>query len=153
MVDGKVVKLHIWDTAGQERFAQVTQHYYRGADGAILVYDTTDPESFEALSNWLASIEGANSSDRYIAKLIVGNKRDLEHLRRVSADSGREFAKQIKARFVETSAKNATNVDIAFLTLARDLVERARKDKKPSKYSGLSLSNSNEQGSSKKCCG
>lgn len=120
MLDGKIVKLHIWDTAGQERFAQVTTHYYRGADGAILVYDTTNAQSFESIENWVEAVKNANSQP--VVMLLVGNKNDLVDERQVSRQSGEELASQLNAPFMETSARDSSNVDVTFLNLAKTLV-------------------------------
>ena len=81
-VGGKTVKLQIWDTAGQERFRSVTRSYYRGAAGALLVYDITSRESFNALSNWLTDARTLASPS--IVILLVGNKKDLEDEREVT---------------------------------------------------------------------
>ena len=80
-VGGKTVKLQIWDTAGQERFRSVTRSYYRGAAGALLVYDITSRESFNSLKNWLT--DARNLASPAIVILLVGNKKDLEEEREV----------------------------------------------------------------------
>jgi small GTP-binding protein len=73
-VDEKKVKLQVWDTAGQERFRTITQTYYKGAMGIILVYDCTDQQTFNNISNWLKQIEQHASSS--VAKVLVANKCD-----------------------------------------------------------------------------
>ncbi len=74
-VDGKTIKLQIWDTAGQERFKTITSSYYKGAHGIIVVYDTTDKESFKSIDNWMNEVE-KHASDN-VSKILVGNKSDL----------------------------------------------------------------------------
>ena len=74
-LEGKTIKLQIWDTAGQERFRTITSSYYRGAHGIIVVYDTTDAETFEHVKTWLHEIDQYASKD--VNKLLVGNKSDL----------------------------------------------------------------------------
>merc|ERR1711881_293348 len=69
---GKTVKLQIWDTAGQERFRSVTRSYYRGAAGALLVYDVTSRETFNCLTNWLTDARTLASPN--ISIIAVGNK-------------------------------------------------------------------------------
>ena len=80
-LDGKTIKLQIWDTAGQERFRTITSSYYRGAHGIIVVYDTTDAETFEHVKTWLHEIDRYASEN--VNKLLVGNKSDLTTKRQV----------------------------------------------------------------------
>jgi len=119
---GKTIKLQIWDTAGQERFRTITSSYYRGAHGIIVVYDVTDQESFNNVKQWLHEI------DRYacenVNKLLVGNKSDLTSKRVVSFDAAKEFADNLGIEFLETSAKNSTNVEQAFMTMAAQIKNR-----------------------------
>ncbi|CAJ0907348.1 12427_t:CDS:2, partial [Entrophospora sp. SA101] len=120
-LEGKTVKLQIWDTAGQERFRTITSSYYRGAHGIIVVYDVTDPDTFTNVKQWLQEI------DRYacegVNKLLVGNKNDLANKKAVEY-SVAKFADQLSIPFLETSAKNATNVEQAFLTMAKQIKDR-----------------------------
>jgi len=121
-LDGKTIKLQIWDTAGQERFRTITSSYYRGAHGIIVVYDTTDQESFNNVKQWLQEI------DRYacetVNKLLVGNKCDLTHKKVVDYQTAKEYADSLGIPFLETSAKNATNVEQAFMTMAAEIKNR-----------------------------
>ncbi|CAI7659310.1 unnamed protein product [Penicillium pancosmium] len=121
-LDGKTVKLQIWDTAGQERFRTITSSYYRGAHGICVVYDVTDMDSFNNVKQWLQEI------DRYategVNKLLVGNKSDMEDKKVVEYTVAKEFADSLGIPFLETSAKNASNVEQAFLTMARQIKER-----------------------------
>ncbi|SPO03946.1 related to GTP-binding protein ypt1 [Cephalotrichum gorgonifer] len=121
-LDGKTVKLQIWDTAGQERFRTITSSYYRGAHGICVVYDVTDMDSFNNVKQWLQEI------DRYatdgVNKLLVGNKSDMADKKVVEYTVAKEFADSLGIPFLETSAKNASNVEQAFLTMARQIKER-----------------------------
>lgn len=121
-LEGKTVKLQIWDTAGQERFRTITSSYYRGAHGIIVVYDVTDQDTFANVKQWLQEI------DRYacegVNKLLVGNKSDLASKKVVEYAAAKEFADQLSIPFLETSAKNATNVEQAFLTMAKQIKDR-----------------------------
>jgi len=118
-LDGKTIKLQIWDTAGQERFRTITSSYYRGAHGIIVVYDVTDLDSFHNVKQWL------NEIDRYatenVNKLLVGNKCDLVAKKQVEYENAKEFADKLDIPFLETSAKAATNVEKAFLTMASEI--------------------------------
>ncbi|EDO40167.1 predicted protein [Nematostella vectensis] len=121
-LDGKTIKLQIWDTAGQERFRTITSSYYRGAHGIIVVYDVTDQESFNNVKQWLQEI------DRYacenVNKLLVGNKCDLTTKKVVDFTTAKEYAESLGVPFLETSAKNATNVEQAFMTMAAEIKNR-----------------------------
>ena len=121
-LDGKTIKLQIWDTAGQERFRTITSSYYRGAHGIIVVYDVTEMESFNNVKQWLHEI------DRYacegVKKLHVGNKADLTTKKQVDYSSAKEFADSLSIPFLETSAKSATNVEQAFMTMASEIKTR-----------------------------
>eukprot|EP01097_Dermamoeba_algensis_P004517 TRINITY_DN292_c0_g6_i1.p1 TRINITY_DN292_c0_g6~~TRINITY_DN292_c0_g6_i1.p1 ORF type:complete len:201 (-),score=23.26 TRINITY_DN292_c0_g6_i1:355-957(-) len=121
-LDGKTIKLQIWDTAGQERFRTITSSYYRGAQGIIVVYDVTDQATFNNVKQWLQEI------DRYacenVNKLLVGNKCDLTSKKIVDFSAGKEFADGIGIPFLETSAKNSTNVEQAFVTISREIMKK-----------------------------
>jgi Ras-related protein Rab-8A len=121
-LQGKRVKLQIWDTAGQERFRTITQAYYRGAMGILLVYDVTNSKSWSNVRNWVRNIEG--NAPQTVNKILVGNKCDLASQRQVSTQQGEQLAREYGIKFFETSARNNLNVKDAFLTLATDVVER-----------------------------
>jgi len=89
-IDGKTVKAQIWDTAGQERYRAITSAYYRGAVGALLVYDITNIESFNSSKKWLSELR--DHADSNIVVLLAANKSDLDHLRVVSSQQANELA-------------------------------------------------------------
>jgi len=124
-VDNNQVKLQIWDTAGQEKFRSITRSYYRGAAGALLVYDITRRETFEHLATWLEDCLKYASAQ--IVIVLIGNKSDLEAQRQVTRDEGAEFARKHGLMFLETSAKTAENVDEAFIKTAQDIYARHEK--------------------------
>ncbi|CAL9049903.1 ras-related protein RIC2-like [Musa acuminata AAA Group] len=111
-VDGKVVKAQIWDTAGQERYRAITSAYYRGAIGALLVYDVTRHATFENVERWLKELRG--HTDPNIVVMLIGNKSDLRHLVAVPTEDGEAYAERESLYFMETSALEATNVENAF---------------------------------------
>ncbi|XP_053671256.1 ras-related protein Rab-4B [Anopheles nili] len=121
-VGGKSIKLQIWDTAGQERFRSVTRSYYRGAAGALLVYDTTSRDSFNVLCNWLNDARTLASQN--ICILLVGNKKDLEEEREVTFLEGSNFAQENELIFLETSAKTGENVEEAFLKCSKTILAK-----------------------------
>ncbi|XP_010267054.1 PREDICTED: ras-related protein RIC1-like isoform X2 [Nelumbo nucifera] len=120
--DGKTIKLQIWDTAGQERFRTITSSYYRGAHGIIIVYDVTDQESFKNVKQWLSEIDRYASEN--VNKLLIGNKCDLTTNKVVSYETAKAFADEIGIPFLEASAKNATNVEQAFMTMTAEIKNR-----------------------------
>ncbi|XP_066521458.1 ras-related protein Rab-37 isoform X2 [Hoplias malabaricus] len=98
------VKLQIWDTAGQERFRSVTHAYYRDAHALLLLYDITSKTSFDNIRAWLTEIHEYAQSDAVI--MLLGNK-------------------EYGVIFMETSAKTGVNVDLAFMTVAKELIGRS----------------------------
>uniref|UniRef100_A0A8D1Z2A2 RAB2A, member RAS onco family n=2 Tax=Sus scrofa TaxID=9823 RepID=A0A8D1Z2A2_PIG len=110
-IDGKQIKLQIWDTAGQESFRSITRSYYRGAAGALLVYDITRRDTFNHLTTWLEDARQHSNSNMVI--MLIGNKSDLESRREVKKEEGEAFAREHGLIFMETSAKTASNVEEA----------------------------------------
>ncbi|RLM65787.1 ras-related protein Rab-2-B [Panicum miliaceum] len=130
-IDNKPIKLQIWDTvrlplsalrcyfpspAGQESFRSITRSYYRGAAGALLVYDITRRETFNHLASWLEDARQHANANMTI--MLIGNKCDLSHRRAVSYEEGEQFAKEHGLIFMEASAKTAQNVEEAFVKTA-----------------------------------
>merc|ERR1711977_350079 len=111
-VDGKTVKAQIWDTAGQERYRAITSAYYRGAVGALLVYDIAKHQTYVNVTRWLKELR--DHADSNIVIMLVGNKSDLRHLRAVPTDEAKQFASENNLSFIETSALDASNVELAF---------------------------------------
>ena len=111
-------QLQIWDTAGQERFRTITQSYYRSADAIVLVYDIGSADTFRSLPEWLVEIE--RYAGKKVYRFLIGNKSDRVD-REVPTTSGEEFAQQHGMPFMETSAKNACNIDLLFSQLAKAL--------------------------------
>ncbi|PON96106.1 Small GTP-binding domain containing protein [Trema orientale] len=120
--DEKTIKLQIWDTAGQERFRTIASSYYRGAHGIIIVYDVTDEDSFKNVKGWLQEIDKYTNGN--VNKLLVGNKCDLTDKKVVAYETAKAFADEVGIPFLETSAKNATNVEQAFLTMVAEIKSR-----------------------------
>lgn len=118
-VEGKTVKAQIWDTAGQERYRAITSAYYRGAVGALLVYDITKRQTFDNVHRWLRELR--DHADSNIVIVMTGNKADLNHLRAVSAEDAQFLAEKEGLSFLETSALEAFNVEKAFQTILLDI--------------------------------
>ncbi|CAM8962013.1 unnamed protein product [Rhodiola kirilowii] len=119
LVDHKTVKAQIWDTAGQERYRAVTSAYYRGAVGAMLVYDMTKRLTFDHVTRWLEELRG--HADKNIVVMLVGNKSDLGSLKAVPTEDAKEFAQAENLFFMETSALESTNVETAFMKVLTEI--------------------------------
>eukprot|EP00898_Chlorokybus_atmophyticus_P002862 jgi/Chlat1/3577/Chrsp234S03599 len=136
-VDGKTIKAQIWDTAGQERYRAITSAYYRGAVGALLVYDITKAVTYENVERWLKAswrgvihnlmherkhaVELRDHADSNIVIMLVGNKSDLRHLRAVTTEDASSFAEKEGLSFIETSALESTNVELAFQKILTEI--------------------------------
>ncbi|NXK98876.1 RB22A protein, partial [Formicarius rufipectus] len=110
-------KFLIWDTAGQERFRALAPMYYRGSAAAIIVYDITKEETFSTLKNWVKELRQHGPPNIVVA--IAGNKCDLNDVREVMEKDAKDYADSIHAIFVETSAKNAININELFIEISR----------------------------------
>lgn len=119
-VGNQSVKLMIWDTAGQERFHALGPIYYRDANGALLVYDITDRDSFTKVRNWVKELRKIVGQD--IVLIIAGNKIDLEKKRQVDESEALAYAESVGAQHIYTSAKTGKGVDEVFLTLTKGML-------------------------------
>eukprot|EP01015_Nassula_variabilis_P027187 TRINITY_DN552_c0_g1_i12.p2 TRINITY_DN552_c0_g1~~TRINITY_DN552_c0_g1_i12.p2 ORF type:complete len:252 (+),score=36.36 TRINITY_DN552_c0_g1_i12:103-858(+) len=115
----KLIKANIWDTAGQERFKTITRAYYKGALGALIVFDLTKYQTFENLRNWIDEFYEYGCQDGIIS--IVGNKMDLEEQREVPQDQAVRFAQECNCPYFETSALSNMNVNEVFKQLVEEL--------------------------------
>ncbi len=156
-INGKIIKLHLWDTAGQERFKSITSSYYKGAKGAMIVYDITNKESFLHLDKWIKEVR--DNGGKNINVVICGNKSDLELKRVVSTEEGMNLAKQNDIMFFETSALNSFNIEEAFQLLIKEVYSVAIKatikaEKEENFFHGNStkIDSSSSPGSKKKKC-
>ncbi|KAL6457688.1 hypothetical protein MHYP_G00346510 [Metynnis hypsauchen] len=112
-VDTLTIKAQIWDTAGLERYRAITSAYYRGAVGALLVYDITKHLTYENVERWLKELY--DHADPHIVVMLVGNKSDLAAQRTVPTEEAKSYAEDKGLLFMETSALESTNVEGAFL--------------------------------------
>eukprot|EP01041_Mallomonas_annulata_P000981 gene982-1919_t len=126
-VDGAICKLEIWDTAGQERFSTITANYYRGAQGALLVYDVGLRDSFNHVRTWYERAKQLGGSD--LETVLVGNKSDLSRnkgqgqgsCRQVGQEEGEALATELGIHFIETSALDGSNVEKAFVAMTAEI--------------------------------
>ncbi|KAM9754548.1 ras-related protein Rab-19 [Menidia menidia] len=122
-IDGKKVKMQVWDTAGQERFRTITQSYYRSAHGAMVAYDISRRSTFDSVPLWIREVEQYGASS--VVLILIGNKSDLHAKRQVLFEDACTLAENNSAlAALETSAKEAQNVEAAFILMARELMAR-----------------------------
>ena len=121
-MEGKTIKAQIWDTAGQERYRAITSAYYRGAVGALVVYDITKDVSFENVEKWLAELKENATAD--ITMMLVGNKTDLANQRLVSTEQGKAYAESRGITFLEASALQNANVEASFLQILSEIYHK-----------------------------
>ncbi|CAJ0603898.1 unnamed protein product [Cylicocyclus nassatus] len=148
-VDEKRVMAQIWDTAGQERFKTVTGAYYRGAQGALIVYDITKPSSFESCKQWLRDLREQSEN---VTVMLVGNKSDLRNLRKVSSDVAKKFAEENNLTFIETSALDSSNVEKAFTQVLTKIYRAGTASNLNNGTNGVKLSSDTSLPVSKKGC-
>ena len=121
-VHAQTIKAQIWDTAGQERYRAITSAYYRGAVGALVVYDITKDVSFENVEKWLAELKENATAD--ITMMLVGNKTDLANQRLVSTEQGKAYAESRGITFLEASALQNANVEASFLQILSEIYHK-----------------------------
>jgi len=156
-VEGKIVKAQIWDTAGQERYRAITSAYYRGAVGALLVYDIAKHVTYENVERWLRELR--DHADQNIVIMLVGNKSDLRHLRAVPTEEATAYAERNQLSFIETSALDSTNVEKAFTNILTEIYKSVSTRQVPSDRvqaispggNNITLTSAVEQ-PGKKCC-
>ena len=155
-INDKIFKIEMWDTAGQERYKSITSAYYKGAKGALLVYDVTSAQSFENIDKWYNEIKEKTNKD--IKLILIGNKIDLKESKVVDTDNALVKAKTWGIPLMETSALDATNVKEAFYDLLKEIYKDMKgnlgnpensfqNDKK-----GIDLNTNNTGKKKSKCC-
>ena len=154
VIQEKNIKAQIWDTAGQERYRAITGSYYKGATGAMIIYDITKLISFQNIDKWLKELHDHCDNKVYI--ILVGNKSDLKHLRVVKQEEGAAYAQKHGLAFIETSALESYNVDQAFEIVLSNICQSQSQGSKLHKSQvseklkeGKSLSEKKSKG----CCG
>ncbi|CEG80007.1 Putative Rab family, other [Rhizopus microsporus] len=127
-IDNHVIKAQLWDTSGQERYKAITSAFYRGAVGALLVYDITRKSSFNHIAQWLEELN--EHIEDSIPLVLVGNKIDLSDTSRaVSTEEAKNYASKSKMMFFEASAYDTTNVTLAFETMFNQIYKELSKSK------------------------
>ncbi len=154
-INDQVFKIEMWDTAGQERYKSITAAYYKGAKGALIVYDITQKTTFENISKWMTEIKEKSSKDMKV--MIIGNKTDLKDERQVTTEEASLKAQDLGAPIMETSALDASNVKEAFYDLMKEMYKEIRKkldiveSQAETGKEGVQL-DTNEEQKKKSCC-
>nr|ACF24574.1 Ras-related small GTPase Rab5 [Gymnochlora stellata] len=141
-----IVKFEIWDTAGQERYRSLAPMYYRGAAAALVVYDITDPDSFDGAKTWIQELQRQGAADIVIG--LAGNKLDLSSQRKIDSKEAKSFADENGCIFYETSAKTGANVQEIFVAIAQKLPKNVL----PPQNDHITIL-SNEEKQNPGCCG
>ncbi|CAE7709000.1 RAB5C [Symbiodinium sp. KB8] len=144
-LNAEVVKFEIWDTAGQERYKSLAPMYYRGAAAAVIVFDITAKESFEAAKGWVQELQ---NTDTLIA--LAGNKADLAATRAVDTETARAYADQMGLLYLETSAKSGHNVQELFREIAVRLPKQSKEEDEKSR--GFAVGSKGGAAQSSGCC-
>ena len=131
-LNGLKIKAQIWDTAGQERYKAITSMYYKGAKGALIVFDLSSKNTFQNVEKWYNEIK--KTSDPNINLILIGNKSDLKDKRQISTEEGENKAKEMNVAYLETSALNADNVDKAFDLLIQEITKKMKKEIEEEEY-------------------
>ena len=118
--EGTTYDLNIWDTAGQELYRSLTPMYYRNAHAAIIVFDVTNRQSFQAAQKWVDELRGTGENSYVV---VVGNKIDLDEARQVSEADGEALCKELKCQYIETSALTGAGISYLFQMVIKGINE------------------------------
>ena len=146
------IQVNFIDTAGQERFKSISHNYLKGADGALLVFDITQKDSFDLIQSWIDTINENNYEN--IGKIIFGNKSDLSEERTVSKEEAEELAKNLGLEYYEGSAKTGENIEEVMNEITRKTYEyfKESKDKRRKESTKIKNNNPNKEEKKRKCC-
>ena len=155
IIDNKIYKVELWDTAGQERYKAITAAYYKGAKGALIVYDVTSKETFDHVDNWHNDLTTKGSPNINI--VMVGNKTDLKDKIVINTDMSQKKAQFLQVPFMETSALDASNVKEAFYLLIQkmylSLINKSKEEKKIDNIEeGVNINLEKKEDEKKGCC-
>lgn len=146
--DSRQVSFNIWDTAGEEKYHSLASLYYRNAAAAIVVYDISNRATFRALQMWITEVQ--SNGPKEVVLVLCGNKLDLGDHRQVPRVEAIALAESVGATYIETSARDATNVDELFMEVGKRVL--ANEDGARVKGTGLDLHGMVDEPASSKCC-
>ena len=162
-IDKTKIKVQFWDTAGQEKNKSIARSYYKNSNGALLIYDISDRQSFDNLTYWLEEMTSSAPADMKI--VLLGNKNDLLEQREISQEEGREWAEGNGFFFMEVSAKENKDecVAIAFDELLKEIKNDMREEEMIQNSNSTGFKDgqqvligrnhdSIDEGKKKKCC-
>ena len=131
----KIVKVQVWDTAGQERYRSITNAYYRGAEGILIVFDLTNQESFKNIQNWINEVTVFTGKD--VTIICLGNKSDLK--KEISKNVIDDFKKKTNLEIFNVSAKTGDGVEEAFKHIIELLIKKNMAKKEEEKKNSINL--------------
>ena len=140
----KIVKVQVWDTAGQERYRSITNAYYRGAEGILIVFDLTNQESFKNIQNWINEVTVFTGKD--VTIICLGNKSDLK--KEISKNVIDDFKKKANLEIFNVSAKTGDGVEEAFKHIIELLIKKNMAKKEEEKKNSINLISSTNNTSS-----
>lgn len=158
-IDNSNIKVQIWDTAGQERYRSITSAYYRGAHGALVVYDITSKKTFDSVEKWVNDLK-TNGEPKMVI-MVIGNKADKEEERVITKVDGEAKSQRNNVAFLETSALTAENIEQAFEEVIQKLYTTYKSDfdnddqyefGEGAKGNTIDIGTKSDQQKSKKCC-
>ncbi|KAG2173904.1 hypothetical protein INT44_000017 [Umbelopsis vinacea] len=129
VLDGQECQIDILDTAGQEEYAAIRDNYYRSGEGFLCIFSVCEQESLEHTQEFRDQIARVLDDDT-VPFILVGNKVDLEHLRKVTFNDAAALADEWNCKYIETSAKTRQNVDEVYTELMRQIRNRKAKQEK-----------------------
>jgi small GTP-binding protein len=115
------ISAQIWDLGGQESFRNLRKLYLEGANGALLVYDCTQKNTFDKLQDWIEDFRKARGDEPV---LLIGNKIDLNNNIKVTDKEANKFAESYNLKFIATSAKTGSNVEDAFFGITKAIIKK-----------------------------
>ena len=151
IVMDKIVKVQVWDTAGQERYRSITNAYYRGAEGILIVFDLTQKESFENIENWINEVTVYTGKD--VIMICLGNKSDLK--KGIDKNLIDEFQKKTGLEIINVSAKTGDGVEEAFKHIIELLIKKNMEKGDTINNNRIKLDENNNDNSEKNndsCC-
>ena len=147
-INNKIVRIELWDSAGTEKFHSLTSGFFRNAQGIMVMFDVTNPTSFENIRNWTESIKMHLSSElNSIPVIIIGNKIDLLE-REIKTDEAKKYCKELGFKYFETSAKTGENVNGTIKYLVKEVLKI--RDENNRKVEKTMYNNNQEKGNNKK---